>query len=198
VGKLARHLASRAAPDDAHFHDLAEWSGLLHDLGKYQDGFQQMIRTGVGRCPHSIHGAAVAHAGQDGAKGLRAAHIALAIAGHHAGMPDKVGDGSSLQERVKTASGVAIQLIERAMGDSSEVRRLLESPAPRLEDLRERFDLFTRMLFSCLVDADRLDSATGLNPPVRTTVERKERTHRTRAVNAFTHEIGRFLATSDG
>jgi len=159
VGGLARNLASRAAPEDAHFHDLAEWSGLLHDVGKYQDGFQRMIRTGVGRCPHAIHGAAIAHAGQYGAIGLKAVHIALAIAGHHAGMPDKLGGGSSLQERVKAASGVAVQLIERAMHDSIAVRQLLEAPAPQLENLQERFDLFTRMLFSCLVDADRLDSA---------------------------------------
>jgi CRISPR-associated endonuclease/helicase Cas3 len=159
VGKLARYLASLAAPGDAHFHDIAEWSGLLHDFGKYQDGFQQMIRTGVGRCPHAIHGAAIAYAGQDGARGLRAAHVAHAIAGHHAGMPDRAGDGASLQERVKAANASAVQLIDRAMHDSVALRRLLEAPAPKLENLQGRFDLFTRMAFSCLVDADRLDTA---------------------------------------
>ena len=159
VGKLARALASLATPNDAHFHDIAEWSGLLHDFGKYQDCFQQMIRTGAGRCPHAIHGATIAYAGENGSKGLRAAHIAFAIAGHHAGMPDKVGDGSSLQERVKAANAIAVQLVDRAMQDSVALRRLLESPAPNLENLQGRFDLFTRMAFSCLVDADRLDTA---------------------------------------
>jgi CRISPR-associated endonuclease/helicase Cas3 len=160
VGKLARTLASLAAPDHAHFQEIAEWSGLLHDLGKYQDCFQQMIRPGgTGRCPHAIYGAAVAYAGDNQSKGLRAAHIALAIAGHHAGMPDMVGDGSSLQERVKTARAIALPLMDRAMQDSLALRRLLESPQPKLENLQGRFDLFTRMVFSCLVDADRLDSA---------------------------------------
>jgi CRISPR-associated endonuclease/helicase Cas3 len=159
VGKLARDLASRANPDDAHFHDLAEWAGLLHDVGKYQDGFQHMIRCGEGRCPHAIHGAAIALARQDIASGLRPSHIALAIAGHHAGIPDLAGDGSSLQTRVKEAAGSVEQLTERAIRDSGALRRLLEASPPPLANLREQFDLSTRMLFSCLVDADRLDSA---------------------------------------
>jgi len=159
VGKLARRLAELANPNDDHFHDVAAWSGLLHDFGKYQDGFQEMIRTGKGRCPHAIHGAAIAYSGQDGSTGLKAAHIAFAIAGHHAGMPDRVGDGSSLQDRVKVASVSALQLVDRAKQDSVALRHLLEAQAPKLENLQERFDLFTRMVFSCLVDADRLDSA---------------------------------------
>jgi HD domain. len=43
VSRLARSLAEMAAPNDAHFHDLASWCGLLHDFGKYTDCFQQMI-----------------------------------------------------------------------------------------------------------------------------------------------------------
>jgi CRISPR-associated endonuclease/helicase Cas3 len=86
VGKLASTLATLASPKDAHFPDVAEWCALLHDFGKYQDGSQEMIRTGKGRCPHAIHGAAIAYSGQDGSTGLKAPHIAHAIAGHHAGM----------------------------------------------------------------------------------------------------------------
>jgi hypothetical protein len=47
---LSRRLAESAAPQFSHFHDLAEWSGLLHDYGKYTDCFQKMIRAGTGKC----------------------------------------------------------------------------------------------------------------------------------------------------
>src|SRR5690349_9140999 len=50
---------------------------------------------------------------------------------------------SSAQSKIQTAYGTySISLFRRS--------RMPSSP---------RFDLFTRMLFSCLVDADRLDSA---------------------------------------
>jgi CRISPR-associated endonuclease Cas3-HD len=164
VEKLARDLASRAAPAQAHFHDLVGWAGLLHDLGKYQDGFQQMIRTGQGRCPHAIHGAAIAHAGQDGAKGLKAVHIALAIAGHHAGMPDLIGGGSSLQERVKAAWPAAAQLIDRATQDSDALRRLLQAPAPKLENIAGRFDLLREVSLRRQHKIDRV--ANGIHRSV--------------------------------
>jgi len=104
---------------------------------------------------------------------LKAAHVALAIAGHHAGMPDRVGDGSSLQERVNLHSVTALQLVDRAKRDSVALRCLLEAPAPKLENLQGRFDLFTRMVFSCLVDADRLDS--GGRAPTQAPLRATER-----------------------
>jgi hypothetical protein len=69
-------------------------------------------------------------------------------------MPDRVGDGSSLQERVKDAYAMSAHLVDRAKQDSVALRHLLEAPAQKLENLQGRFDLFTRMAFSCLVDAD--------------------------------------------
>jgi HD superfamily phosphohydrolase YqeK len=41
VRSWAHRLASLAAPTNTHFHDVAEWAGLLHDFGKYSDCFQQ-------------------------------------------------------------------------------------------------------------------------------------------------------------
>ncbi|MCU1335414.1 MAG: cas3 [Bryobacterales bacterium] len=149
VAKLARSLAECAAPQYKHFHELAERCGLLHDYGKYSDCFQRMITTGEGRCPHAIHGAVMAfHA-------LGSPHIAAAIAGHHAGIPD-LGE---CRDRINKSQDEAERLRDRAVVDSSEIAKLLSEPAPIIENMGRKFELLTRMLLSCLVDADRLDTA---------------------------------------
>jgi CRISPR-associated endonuclease/helicase Cas3 len=63
VSRLARELASATRPNDGNLANLAAISGHLHDLGKYSDCFQKMLRTGQGRCQHAIHGAMLAKFG---------------------------------------------------------------------------------------------------------------------------------------
>ena len=161
VSVLARQLAELALPGDKHFHDMAACCGLLHDFGKYSDAFQDMIVSGKGRCQHSVHGAVLAYFGaKEGAENPKATHVALAIAGHHAGLPDIKGGTSSLEERIKKYKEEATALVARATDDSSRLKEFFDQPFPPLDrSIASRFDLFTRMLFSCLIDADRLDSA---------------------------------------
>ena len=156
VARLARRLAANAAPEKSHFHDLAEWCGLLHDFGKYSDCFQQRIRGEKVKCPHAIQGAALAFGGTDKDPiGLRAPHVGLAIAGHHGGLADL----DSFRDKANKSRAEALDLLARAAQDSPAIGHLLNGAAPPLENVNAHFDLFTRLLFSCLVDADRLDTA---------------------------------------
>jgi CRISPR-associated endonuclease/helicase Cas3 len=164
VAAIAGELAHAARPDDAPFRTSVELAGRLHDFGKYTDCFQNMIRSGEGRCQHSGHGAVIAND-----TGYRDA--AFAIAGHHAGLPDNTGGAGTLDVRIKESRQEAQSLQARASEDCPPLSLLFHPSSARETNLtRDNFDLHTRILFSCLVDADRLDSGgrrpslTPLNP----------------------------------
>jgi CRISPR-associated endonuclease/helicase Cas3 len=161
VARIAHDLASAACPPDKRLATLANLSGLLHDFGKYTDCFQQMLQTGRGRCQHAIHGAMLAYFGAEGAAkkpGLNT--VMAAIAGHHAGL----ADWSNFKEKLSEPryQREVQEILARASADCPELGRMvsgLDSQQDTPPGARKaRFDLFVRMLFSCLVDADRLDS----------------------------------------
>lgn len=161
VAALAESLARLAAPENRLLHRLAHASGMLHDYGKYRDCFQRMIATGKGKgdCPHAIYGALTAFNG-NGAIQHWMAPATFAIAGHHAGLPSAPKLGGKLvgkQEGSETLRSEARVIWSRAIKDQPGIAELFEehAPAASLTDA----DLYTRMLFSCLVDADRLDTA---------------------------------------
>ena len=144
VANLSRRLAASAAPGFVHFHDLAEWCGLLHDYGKYTDCFQGMILgRGKGPCPHAMHGTVLAY------DKLQAPHVASAIVGHHAGMPD-LGE---LRDKAGKSRSDALELLKRAERDFPALSSFLGAAHPLEKIGKDRFDLLTRMLLSCLVDA---------------------------------------------
>jgi len=161
VARIASELAAAARPLDDNLARLANLSGLLHDFGKYTTCFQQMLRTGQGRCQHAIHGAMLAHFGPESAArkpGLNT--VMAAIAGHHAGLADWSDFKQKLSD-VRYKREVE-EILAHASGDCPELWRIVPGLANQ-QDIspgarRARFDLFVRMLFSCLVDADRLDS----------------------------------------
>ncbi len=141
----------------------AWWAGMLHDLGKYQPAFQRMLHdAAAGRplssAPHSAHGAAVA---------LRAGalDVAFAVAGHHAGLTSPSGGPSGLKERCGGALPIAEALLATAVADVARVDpaaadrlRVPRLPCDRTPS-KAAYELRTRMIASCLVDADRLDTA---------------------------------------
>jgi len=165
VSVLAERLARESAPDQLALHQMASMSGLLHDYGKYSSCFQAMICSGRGRCPHSIYGAIAAR--QFGLKTGEserdwAMPVVRAIAAHHGGLRDD----SSIEPETRPTSGAAPTKALRdeakkiwpvAKLDQPGIVRACLAPPPLA--CRRKQDLLTRMLLSCLVDADRLDTA---------------------------------------
>lgn len=142
--------------------DCAEWGqllGLWHDLGKYSLAFQQYIRHADtdrrGRVDHSSVGAQLAIT----TFGARGRLVAYPIAGHHAGLADwmseRAGMGALAQRLEKRNSNDAA--LDASIPDS-----LVTLPFPTDRPPRPATSLtcsfWVRMLFSCLVDADYLDT----------------------------------------
>ncbi len=143
----------------------AYWAGRWHDVGKYSADFQGYIRKASGfdpeahiegsdRVDHSTAGAVYAIE-QWGVHGRVLAYL---IAGHHAGLPDweklEGGTGGSLRERLQKTD-----LLKKALaGGVPEDMLAAQSPDFRVPGGAQGFALWLRMLFSCLVDADFLDT----------------------------------------
>ena len=148
-------------------------AGLWHDLGKYRPGFQKYVRladnpdahiegkVGGREKTHSAAGAlwALQRLEQThGSQGKLAAHVlAYLIAGHHAGLGDW-SDG--LQQRLDHPD--SLQELQESLAVNPPAEVLM--PDNFTPDLRRipggpgGFALWVRMLFSCLVDADFLDT----------------------------------------
>ncbi|MCE9564272.1 MAG: CRISPR-associated helicase Cas3' [Planctomycetes bacterium] len=154
VGALAKEFAGTLSLTSVPLVLAAEAAGVFHDLGKYRGEFQQYIRGGLAK------GNPLTHHKQAGAARAflaRNAPVAFAIAGHHGGMPDL----NDLKQSVFGPSGKAVaeQVWDTAVIDCPELAGV--SLIPPFFDSTDNLgaELFTRLLFSCLVDADW--TATG-------------------------------------
>lgn len=163
--QLAEHLENvgvRAAACAMPFggERAAALAGLLHDLGKYAPGFQRYINGKGPSIEHSIAGAREVMALTRGRDRIMADVLAYAIAGHHAGLPDRRGDGGgTLDERVKRDVEEPDPIWRREIA-ADATALIPEGLHWHSDSARRRFQLafFGRMIFSCLVDADFLDT----------------------------------------
>lgn len=164
---LSHHLSlvgARAADLAQPFgaSEIARAMGLLHDIGKHSDAYQRYIRQsremGGPKGPdHSTAGAQEA----DKAYGPVGRMMAFGIAGHHSGLMDGSGhDAGNLTGRlskdVEDYTGWRDHVTDLPSAD------LLISGLPELDRnaIEPGFSLsfLVRMLFSCLVDADFLET----------------------------------------
>lgn len=133
-------------------------AGELHDAGKYSMEFQRHITQNGPKVDHSTAGAqAVLQASPTGVGKI----LAYCVAGHHAGLPDGGGRADSEGESTLAAR------LKRQIPDFSPFYRAVDLPGllpksiPPIRAIGKggfTASFFIRMLFSCLVDADFLDT----------------------------------------
>lgn len=159
---LADHLIdtaelARLFSPSSQLEDLFYLAGVLHDVGKFQDGFQQYLREGKPRTPHAGIGAYVASRLAE-----KQIYLQFVIQGHHAGLPNNEDRKENNREYSKQADlceeiGARFRtaiLDERSMNVPKES---LYRNDPLLAECT------TRLLFSALTDADWLDTERHFN-----------------------------------
>lgn len=127
-----------------------EWGygcGLMHDIGKYSVEFQQRLHGG----PKIDHATA-------GAKELKLkgnVMQAYCVAGHHSGLPD----GGSPAEPDTFYGRMKKELKDyQAFKEEIKIPKFPAAPLKPIGKGGFSAAFFIRMLFSCLVDADYLDT----------------------------------------
>lgn len=156
-------VADLAATFAAQF-GMSTWGselGLLHDQGKRRSTFQSYIKRASGYDTSSPYSSEHTHAaiGAISASQIYAPFeplLSAPIAGHHAGLYDYSEHRSLLQQPLPP-DYTPEQHSPRINELTNEIKRL-----PGLSP--EHFHHLTRMLFSCLVDADFLDTERAMNP----------------------------------
>ncbi len=149
-----RAVAARAGTFAAAF-GFTKWgeaAGLLHDIGKNSDAFQTFIRGQTSSPDHSTAGAVEAQKSY----GPQAGRIlAFTIAGHHAGLADGKDLTLRLAKQVEPYNHW-----ENYTGSPPAIADLAQSkmPAKHLDYPGFHSVFLTRMIFSCLVDADFLET----------------------------------------
>jgi len=169
-------------PLDLHLRDVAvlsgqfaqafgseKWAvlaGLWHDLGKYRPRFQRYIRRASGydpdahikgeadKAPHSTAGALWA---KDNL-GVPGHVLSYLIAGHHAGLYDWDPDLAYRLARQDSRDELSESLAAAPASDILAVGDNLQPDLRTIPGGKQGFALWVRMLFSCLVDADFLDT----------------------------------------
>lgn len=166
VARLARELIYEDE-DSCGLKDLAYNAGLLHDFGKYRPDFQRYILSASGanqsgkvppKAPHAIVGAIEARRLFDDP--MIADTLAYCISGHHRGLYDH----NEMERRLRHGEH------KRWCDACEKLSEKASLGTIDCDDVGEPYDLqmAIRMLFSALVDADRLDTEQFMTPDLST------------------------------
>lgn len=155
---LKEHLDNTAflAGEFAEKFGKGEWgycAGLLHDIGKYSEEFQyKIINDTNDKVDHSTAGAQLCQQ-LEGPYSL----LCYLIAGHHTGLPNYGTTMGITDLRTR---------LKKEICNFQAYQKEITIPALNTEpfsfeqskDINFSLSVFIRMLYSCLVDADHLDT----------------------------------------
>lgn len=159
---LAKHLegVARLSEEFAAIFGGEDWgrfAGLLHDSGKATADFIKRLEGSNVKVDHSTFGARLAQENA-GKLGLLLAYI---VAGHHGGLPDGGAQEGELHYRLKHNKVPP----DVALIPETDTRQELALPFLLDRDFGGfSLSFFTRMIYSCLVDADFLDTEAFTKP----------------------------------
>ena len=143
-------------------------NGWWHDMGKYtRDRFQPYIRSASGM---AVEQRAVSKPDHSSAGAILAKEklpgyfppLAYCIAGHHSGLLDWTSSGEANLDRRLSKTDCYQEMLKDAPEEMQEVVASLDQPL--VDDFEKEMHQWIRMLFSCLVDADYLDTERFMQP----------------------------------
>ncbi len=152
--------------------EWAHLAGLWHDVGKYSNEFQKMLYDANGielhletKPGHPVHSQAGGHLAQKTMAGSGLDRIfCWLIMGHHTGLADYSSDkiGSKALEPKMRDSTVSDEILGSTPVEI-KTQSIPQPPEILRESLPADISFLTRMIFSCVVDADFLDTENFMN-----------------------------------
>lgn len=185
VGEMAEDFARVFGAQE-----IAYQTGKLHDLGKYSEPFNQRLHGGPS-VDHATAGAKIAVERWGNVIGKL---MAFCIAGHHAGLANGNGEGDNrrtLTQRLVLQFGADIPALDNLWQQEIKLPETLSAPPLKADAHHPFFSyaFFTRMLYSCLVDADYLDTEAFYSNLENKAVERDGYPD----LNALQHNFNQFI-----
>ena len=169
VGEMAAAFAAAFGAQE-----IARYTGELHDLGKYSPAFQKRLHGSSKPVDHATAGAKIVIERWGKSIGKM---MAYCIAGHHAGLANGSDEGENrrtLKERLALQFSADIQPLDDIWQQEIRLPPTLVVPPLKPDIHHAGFSraFFIRMLYSCLVDADYLDTEAFYAAIENKTVER--------------------------
>ncbi|MCK8823997.1 CRISPR-associated helicase Cas3' [Fuchsiella alkaliacetigena] len=137
--------------------DLGYALGLIHDIGKYSDDFQDyLLNDDKKSAEHKYLGTMIVF--------NHFQLLSFIVAGHHGGLHNFV-DLKNISKDYKNILDKKKEVIKRFENEIDKLQNIdFNLPKKQFEDDKLKYEFFLRMMYSALVDADFLDTESHFDP----------------------------------